>query len=84
MRVPRKLKKQIPEGPYCYKGLKFVGNVYHIKPCFFYQWIKRNQKPIKRQKKVDLESPEEFVPWCTLLHCHIDDQVKECQIKDPF
>jgi hypothetical protein len=39
MKIPRKLKKKIPIGMYCYTGLKFDINtgIYHIKPCFFYK-----------------------------------------------
>lgn len=33
VRIPRKLKKQIPEGLYCYKFLYKTKNGYKIKPC---------------------------------------------------
>ena len=37
-RVPRKLKKKIPIGMYCYTGLRYDNStgIFHVKPCPFY------------------------------------------------
>lgn len=42
MKVPRKKKKQIPEGPYCYNGIGFDDTTgrYKIKCCPFHKWVK--------------------------------------------
>jgi hypothetical protein len=82
-RLPRKLKKQIPYGVYCYKGVKFDTDtgVYHIKPCIFYDRIKNIEKPIDQQGELDAEYPNELIGWCKLLKCEIDDQCKSCSIK---
>lgn len=67
-RIPRKKKKQIPKGHYCYtptSGFKKLKNGklgYTIKPCLFY-------------KHVDgLEG------HCSFLNSEILDQVKDCGI----
>lgn len=67
-RIPRKLKKKIPEGFYCYRGLSFDWStgIYKIKPCPFYKHI------------------EGIEGRCSLLNCEIDDQVKNCGIKRGF
>lgn len=79
-RLPRKLKKQIPLGLYCYRGLRFDLNtgIYYIKPCPFYTRIKLKDKPIDQQDEVDKEFPEEYIGWCKLIKCEIDDQCKSC------
>lgn len=80
MKVPRKLKKQIPYGPYCYKGISFdtKTGIYHVKPCIFYTNIKCKDKPV--QTELDKEYPEHVDGWCKLLKCEIDDQCKNCGI----
>ena len=67
MRIPRKIKKKIPSGYYCYNFLKKKINdekventLYRIKPCIFYQHI------------------EGLEGYCKLLKCDIIDQVKSC------
>ena len=83
-RVPRKLKKKIPNGVYCYKGLRMDLNtgVYHIKPCEFFTHIKCKDKPV--QDEIDKEFPEETIGWCKILKGEIDDQCKSCGIKWDF
>ena len=79
-RIPRKLKKQIPLGLYCYKGLRFDWNTgdYYIKNCVFYTHIKNKDKPIEQQDELDKEYLEECVGCCKLVKCEIDDQCKCC------
>lgn len=70
MRIPRKKKKQIPKGVYCYtptsgfKKLKGGRYGYTIKSCPFYKHV----------KGID--------GHCSLLNCDILDQVKDCGIND--
>lgn len=80
-RVPRKLKKQIPVGHYCYKGIKFdyETGVYHIKSCVFYSYKKIGDIPVDEDMKDWKEEfKEERVGWCKLVKCQIDDQCKSC------
>ena len=71
MKVPRKKKKQIPKGVYCYKATSgFMtfpnGNYgYKIKCCPFYK------------------HEDGLIGQCKLLKCDIIDQVKSCKIKNP-
>lgn len=66
MRIPRKSKKKIPNGYYCYKFLKIINdekveNVrLRIKPCIFYQHV------------------DGLEGYCKLLKCDVIDQVKSC------
>lgn len=79
-RIPRKLKKQIPEGPYCYQGLRLNEKtfIYHVRPCPFYSHIKLKEKPFEMQDEIDKEYPEELIGWCKALEYEIDDQCKLC------
>ena len=80
-RIPRKLKKKIPIGLYCYKGLKYDWStgVYHIKPCHFYGDIKIGDMPVeKHMEEWKEEFKEEKTEWCRLIKCQIDDQCKSC------
>jgi len=69
MRIPRKKKKKIPKGLYCYTFVKTLSNEdgsyrgYKIKPCPFYD------KPIDRGG---------VFGRCKLLKCEVMDQCKEC------
>ena len=69
MRIPRKKKKKIPKGLYCYTPLEVLRNGdgsyrgYRIKPCVFYD------KPIDRGG---------VFGSCKLLGCEVMDQCKEC------
>lgn len=91
-RIPRKLKKKIPQGVYCYV---FTGEVYQkwnkehsiflpvykTKPCYFYSNIKCSDKPEQLQDEVDKEFPDEYIGWCKLNKHEIDDQCKSCGLK---
>lgn len=82
-KIPRKIKKQIPEGMYCYKGISFdiKTGIYKVKPCKKYTSIQIKNKPIEKQDEIDKEYPNEWIGWCKLLKCEIDDQCKSCGIK---
>lgn len=64
MRIPRKKKKKIPVGHYCYTPVEFpsekTGWAYKIKPCPFYK------------------HKEGLYGHCSLLNSEITDQVKDC------
>jgi len=79
-RIPRKLKKKIPKGMYCYEGTSYQNEVYHVKNCEFYKNIKVKDKPENQQDEIDKGYPNESVGWCKLLKCEIDDQCKNCGI----
>jgi hypothetical protein len=85
-RVPRKQKKLIPNGVYCYKGLRYdlETGVYYIKLCPFFTHIKCKEKPEELQNEIDKEFPEETIGWCKLIKGDIDDQCKSCGIKHYF
>lgn len=73
-RIPRKQKKKIPKGQYCYV---FTGEVnmvlnkehnimvpsYRIKKCPYYKHV------------------EDVDGYCTLIKCDVDDMCKSCGIK---
>ncbi len=82
-RIPRKLKKRIPKGMYCYTPLRFDDKTYtlHIKSCPFYTRLKLKEKPLHLQDEIDKEYPEEITGWCKLLSYEIDDQCKSCSFK---
>lgn len=87
MKVPRKLKKKIPKGYYCYtmtsgfKKLDNGGYGYTIKTCEFWDNIKLKDKPKEYLDDIDLKYPEETIGWCKLLRCEIEDQCKSCGSK---
>ena len=74
IKVPRKKKKQIPIGMYCYtatSGFKQFGDGsygYTVKPCPFYE----------------RKSDGIFGGWCKLIDGEIMDQCKECGLKYGF
>tara|TARA_R110000803_G_scaffold4416_5_gene14877 strand:- start:1225 stop:1509 length:285 start_codon:yes stop_codon:yes gene_type:complete len=90
MRIPRKKKKLIPKGtPYCYIPTSSFGDMgdgewgYTIKTCPFYKGVKVMDIPVsKRPHWMDdeyiQEFGDEFVGWCKLVKCEIDDQCKSC------
>lgn len=87
-RIPRKKKKQIPVGVYCYTGIKFDMNtgIYHIKLCPFYTHIKIKDIPLENWPKwMDEEHIQEFgekdESWCKLVKTDIIDQCKSCGLK---
>lgn len=81
-RIPRKLKKKIPSGPYCYKSLRVDPNTgtQYIKSCLFFNYIMCKDKPEEKQDEIDKEFPNESVGWCKMLKCEIDDQCKSCGV----
>lgn len=74
MRIPRKKKKQIPIGMYCYEinsdWQYFKDGSYgvKVKPCPFYQ---------QKSKGV-------FGGWCKLIDGEVMDQCKSCGLKYGF
>ncbi len=80
-RLPRKIKKQIPKGHYCYKHIRFSGFVQLIKSCHFYGNILIKDKPEHLKDEIDKEFPDEIIGWCKLFKCDVDDQCKSCSIK---
>lgn len=85
-RVPRKKKKQIPKGLYCYTPVKFTDEGYKIKLCPFYKNIKIKDIPLEnRPKWMDEEYVSEFgdkfESWCSLLKVDVLDQCKSCDFK---
>lgn len=66
-RIPRKKKKQIPRGRYCYTFLEFLpdGLGYKIKPCSFYKHVDGIDGICTLEKK----------------NHDIEDQCKSCGIK---
>lgn len=93
-RIPRKLKKKIPKGMYCYtlngktyqkwneEYQQFFPS-YGINLCPFYTSIKCKDKPEHLQDEIDKEYPEHVDGWCKLLKYEIDDQCKSCNFNKP-
>jgi hypothetical protein len=82
-RVPRKLKKKIPQGMYCYEGLNFdcATGIYNIRSCRFYNYIKRSDKSESKKDEIDKEYPDEYCGYCRLIKSELIDQCKSCGIK---
>jgi hypothetical protein len=87
-RLPRKIKKQIPKGMYCYTATSETKHFedgsygYTIKRCSFFTYVKIKDKPeIEEWEK---EFLEEDIPWCKLVKCEPLDQCKSCGIKYVF
>jgi hypothetical protein len=91
IKIPRKLKKKIPKGVYCYKLTGKTSEVwneeyktfvtsYHTDVCPFYAHIKFKDKPTHLQDEIDLEYPDEYGGWCKLIKYELDDQCKSCGI----
>lgn len=97
MKIPRKKKKHIPEGFYCYTFTGKVSKVwsekyktfiptYYTKLCPFYGHIKikdisEKDRPKWMDDEYVAEFAEEQTSWCKLLKTDIDDQCKSCSIK---
>jgi hypothetical protein len=83
MKIPRKIKKKIPKGLYCYEPISYDKKTMslNISTCPFYKFIKLKDKPLDKQDEIDKEHPEEFTGWCKLIKYEIDDQCKSCNIK---
>lgn len=92
-RIPRKLKKKIPKGVYCYSPVEFPCKennwVYKIKECSYYTSIKIKNVPknstdeVMKEMSEEGEFPEEFVGWCRKINYSIDDQCKSCGFNKP-
>lgn len=80
-RAPRKIKKKIPKGRYCYLGIKYENSILYTKECSYYKYIQAKNKPKEFQDEIDREYPEAKIGWCEFLKCEIDDQCKSCAIK---
>lgn len=89
MRIPRKKKKQIPKGYYCYTRIsEMIYNkgelpYFKIKKCPFDSYIKYKDIQLKdRPNWMDDEFIEEFkdkeISWCRLVKGEIEDQCKSC------
>ena len=67
MKIPRKKKKHIPTGHYCYNPRYMDWNTgkYYITPCRFYRSTLTGS----------------FEGYCTIIKCEIDDQCKSCGVK---
>jgi hypothetical protein len=92
MRIPRKLKKKIPVGLYCYEptsGWKQFPDGqwgFTTRTCPFYGHIKVKDIPVEsRPRWMDEEHIKEFgedtESWCKLLKTDVLDQCKSCSIK---
>lgn len=94
-RIPRKKKKQIPKGLYCYElrsGFKLLNSGrwgVEVKPCPFLGEIKIGEIPVNHKPKwMDKEYIDEFsnekIEWCCLVKMEVDDQCKSCGLKYGF
>lgn len=95
VKVPRKLKKKIPKGCYCYTyngktsqvwrdEFKSFVTAYHTNVCPFYAHIKCKDKPTNFQDEIDIEFPEEYVGWCKLIKYELVDQCKSCGLNEDY
>jgi hypothetical protein len=93
--IPRKIKKQITTGFYCYTGEWFdiKTGIYHIKECVFYKRVKAKTvfdkldswhhevfNELETQKEKD-DFLEDIIHWCKLCQCEPLDQTKSCGLK---
>ena len=89
MRIPRKLKKKIPRGHYCYYPTGKTGTIwsdewnqeiptYQVKYCPFYYWNKLGYGDCKYLNQLDngiLNGEGDYSDLC------LDDRCKSCGIK---
>lgn len=96
-RVPRKIKKQIPTGMYCYTPTSGFGKMkdgkfgYSIKVCPMYKSKSRKDvidyldEWVFEYLEEEPEEAEEFlnehIGFCKLIKYEIDDQCKSCGLK---
>jgi hypothetical protein len=96
-RVPRKIKKQIPTGPYCYTATSGFGKMkdgqwgYTIKLCPMFSYRKRidilehldrwDKEYIKENPEESREFAEDLAGYCKFIKCEIADQCKSCSLK---
>ena len=89
MKIPRKKKKQIPVGLYCYTTTSEFKNLgdgrygFTVKVCPFYTHkryinIPESQLPNWVDKEWLDEYGETETDWCRLVNYEIDDQCKSC------
>jgi hypothetical protein len=93
-KLPRKLKKKIPKGFYCYTGINFdlKTGIYHIKECGFAKRVIR-KSVLTQLPEWELEYIQEFqtqeekdtylngkIIWCTYCNCEPEDQTKSCNV----
>jgi len=88
-KIPRKLKKKIPKGVYCYTPI-FIKNKnnlnnfeYPIKLCSFYtniliNKISKNEIPNWMDQEYINEFGKEKISWCNKIKIDITDQCKSC------
>ena len=92
MRIPRKKKKKVPVGPYCYTpltGYKILPNGkygFEAKLCDFYTCIRIEDVPEHlRPRWMDQEYVDEFkneqIGWCRLVKEDVEDQCKSCGLR---
>jgi hypothetical protein len=91
-RIPRKLKKKIPVGLYCYEPtsgfMQFPNGQwgFKVRLCPFYTTIKLKDWPEEtRPNYMDGEYMKEFgeenESWCKLVKWDVTDQCKSCGLK---
>ena len=96
-RIPRKIKKQIPTGFYCYtptsgfKKFKDGEYGYSIKLCPMFSYRKRADiiehldewvfEYLEDEPEATKEIMDEPVGFCKLVKREIDDQCKSCGLK---
>ena len=96
-RVPRKIKKQIPEGMYCYTSTSSFCKMkdgqwgYTIKLCPMFSYRKRGDiidhldewvfEYLEDEPEATKEIMNEPVGFCKLVKREIDDQCKSCGLK---
>ncbi len=89
MKIPRKKKKQIPKGMYCYEATsgwqEFPdgGYGFTVRVCPFYirkkyKDIPENQRPNWLDDEFIEEHGDSTTGWCRLIKGGIDDQCKSC------
>ena len=86
-RIPRKIKKKIPLGMYCYTALKWIPEELKLitRSCPFYMIIRAKEKPKQLMDEFDLEMPDRVLGWCRLkTPTEVEDQCKNCGEKYDF
>ena len=81
-RIPRKIKKRIPKGRYCYGFIGPISWNAKVWYCDYHVDIKIKDVPNKEYVKDLIEEyGEEKVEYCKILGCLIDDSCKGCGTK---
>ena len=87
-----KIKKHIPNGPYCYEIENITvgehGSLVNVKYCPFHTCIKMSENLNYFKKEYgDLweDTMKDIrVEWCRLEKCEIDDSCKSCGLKKDY